>query len=138
MLRKESVSDALFEVLTRLMNIPGLGNHRLVGGTALALQLGHRISVDIDLFSGHEAEDQITEEWIHSEFGGEAKRIHYLSSPLGRGISWLIAGIKVDVLNWRKNFGYPAVETSMDSPCKPGGNCSYEIGNHQQCTGIYP
>ena len=26
-------------------------NFRLVGGTALSLQLGHRISVDIDLFS---------------------------------------------------------------------------------------
>ena len=29
-------------------------NFRLVGGTALSLQLGHRISVDIDLFTGAE------------------------------------------------------------------------------------
>jgi hypothetical protein len=31
-----------------------LENFRLAGGTALSLQLGHRKSIDIDLFSEHE------------------------------------------------------------------------------------
>ena len=30
-----------------------LEHFRLVGGTALALQLGHRISIDLDLFADH-------------------------------------------------------------------------------------
>lgn len=30
-----------------------LNDFTLVGGTALALQIGHRISVDIDLFTDH-------------------------------------------------------------------------------------
>ena len=51
MLRKEAVSTALSHLLNRLMAIEILGYHRLVGGTALALQIGHWISVDIDLFS---------------------------------------------------------------------------------------
>jgi hypothetical protein len=38
-------------VLTQLMLIPELSSFRLVGGTALSLLLGHRESVDIDLFS---------------------------------------------------------------------------------------
>ena len=32
------------------MLVPEFGNLRLVGGTSLALQIGHRNSVDIDLF----------------------------------------------------------------------------------------
>ncbi|MFN0033504.1 MAG: nucleotidyl transferase AbiEii/AbiGii toxin family protein [Saprospiraceae bacterium] len=31
--------------------MPALDQFYLVGGTALALQLGHRVSVDLDLFS---------------------------------------------------------------------------------------
>lgn len=34
-----------------LMSAPEFNSFRLVGGTSLSLQLGHRISVDIDLFS---------------------------------------------------------------------------------------
>ena len=51
MLRKETISTELLEVLKSLMEMPILKNHRLVGGTSLALQIGHRISIDIDLFS---------------------------------------------------------------------------------------
>ena len=46
-----SVSSNLFEMLTQLMRIEEFNPFRLVGGTALGLQLGHRISVDIDLFT---------------------------------------------------------------------------------------
>jgi len=47
----ETVSQHLFDTLTKVILCEALQNHRLVGGTALSLQLGHRISVDIDLFS---------------------------------------------------------------------------------------
>lgn len=33
------------------MDVPELENFRLVGGTALSLQIGHRLSIDIDLFT---------------------------------------------------------------------------------------
>jgi hypothetical protein len=110
MLRKETVSDALLGVLNLLMAIPDLENHRLVGGTALALQLGHRISVDIDLFSSHKSDYQIIEEVVYAEFKSDAQLVRYISSPLGKGISWLINGIKVDVIDWNKDFGYPVLE----------------------------
>ena len=51
MLKKETVSPSLLEVLEVLMAMNTIKDHRLVGGTALSLQIGHRISVDIDLFS---------------------------------------------------------------------------------------
>ncbi|MBF0648632.1 nucleotidyl transferase AbiEii/AbiGii toxin family protein [Dysgonomonas sp. GY75] len=53
-LHKETVSDTLWCVLSRLMDIEALYPFRLVGGTALSLQLGHRMSVDIDLFTDAE------------------------------------------------------------------------------------
>jgi len=46
-----TVSTNLLETLTQLMRMEELNPFRLVGGTALSLQLGHRISVDIDLFT---------------------------------------------------------------------------------------
>lgn len=50
-LHRETVSDLLWNVLCQLMDIELLSSFRLVGGTSLSLQLGHRMSVDIDLFT---------------------------------------------------------------------------------------
>lgn len=46
-----TVSTVLQDVLEFLMDRPELERFRLVGGTSLSLQLGHRISTDIDLFT---------------------------------------------------------------------------------------
>ncbi|NOS90679.1 MAG: nucleotidyl transferase AbiEii/AbiGii toxin family protein [Cyclobacteriaceae bacterium] len=51
MLHKETVTDQLIQTARLLCSIPELASFRIVGGTAVALQLGHRISVDIDFFS---------------------------------------------------------------------------------------
>lgn len=46
-----TATPLLKSCLTRLMKAKPFGAFRLVGGTALSLQLGHRLSEDIDLFS---------------------------------------------------------------------------------------
>ncbi len=46
-----TTSPLLINTLNQLMSEPLFNPFRLVGGTALSLQLGHRISVDIDLFT---------------------------------------------------------------------------------------
>ncbi|MGC4128390.1 MAG: nucleotidyl transferase AbiEii/AbiGii toxin family protein [Bergeyella sp.] len=51
MLYYNTINDLLKNSLEILMNSKPFDNFRLVGGTALSLQIGHRISVDIDLFS---------------------------------------------------------------------------------------
>jgi hypothetical protein len=51
MLYYNTVNDLLKNSLITLMTIPLFQNFRLVGGTALSLQIGHRESIDIDLFS---------------------------------------------------------------------------------------
>jgi len=46
----EAIEPDTLELLKQLQSDPGLVGIRLVGGTSLALQLGHRKSVDLDLF----------------------------------------------------------------------------------------
>jgi hypothetical protein len=50
-IHRQTVSELLWESLLRLMNLEELQEFRLVGGTSLSLLMGHRISVDIDLFT---------------------------------------------------------------------------------------
>jgi Nucleotidyl transferase AbiEii toxin, Type IV TA system len=50
------IAAETFDLIQRLQNIPELKEYYLVGGTALALQLGHRNSIDIDLFTRNEFE----------------------------------------------------------------------------------
>lgn len=50
-LYRNTVSDLLWVTLKKLMLIEEFNSFRLVGGTSLSLQLGHRESVDIGLFT---------------------------------------------------------------------------------------
>src|SRR6218665_3254860 len=51
MLQEQAVSPHLLASLRNLMSASALNEFRLVGGTALTLYLGHRISDDVDLFT---------------------------------------------------------------------------------------
>jgi hypothetical protein len=46
-----TVNELLKSSLLKLMASKEFSQFRLVGGTALSLQIGHRESIDIDLFS---------------------------------------------------------------------------------------
>ena len=49
-----TVNPSLLSVLTDVMSEDLFDDFILVGGTALSLRLGHRISVDIDMFTAVE------------------------------------------------------------------------------------
>lgn len=51
MLHYNTINDLLKKNLQIVMTAKEFKSFRLVGGTSLSLQLGHRISIDIDLFS---------------------------------------------------------------------------------------
>ena len=59
MLHYRTIDTKTLELLKKLQKIHEFSNLRLVGGTALALQIGHRKSIDLDLFGIVEA-DTIT------------------------------------------------------------------------------
>lgn len=69
MLQTQTITPATLQLLTRLMQDPELYSFRLVGGTALALQLGHRISVDLDLFTDTAFDEQQLREYLERNYG---------------------------------------------------------------------
>ena len=50
MLSYKTIEPHTLELLKKLTQEPFLAKTRLVGGTALALQYGHRMSIDLDFF----------------------------------------------------------------------------------------
>lgn len=54
MLHTETIEPDTLELLKALLSEPILSSFNLVGGTALALRLGHRKSIDLDLFTQDE------------------------------------------------------------------------------------
>ena len=51
MLHTKTVSGDTLGLLKGLMALPELSSFALVGGTNLSLRFGHRLSVDLDLFT---------------------------------------------------------------------------------------
>ena len=51
MLQYQTVEQSTLGLLKNILQQPVFKNHRLVGGTSLALQYGHRLSIDLDFFT---------------------------------------------------------------------------------------
>jgi hypothetical protein len=68
MLRIETVEPHTFSVLNQLMQMPELQEFALVGGTALSLLYGHRMSVYLDLFSSKPFENLAIIEALKNKF----------------------------------------------------------------------
>lgn len=62
MLSYKTVEPHTLELLKRIMAEPLFADMRLVGGTALALQYGHRQSVDLDVFGSMPQDAEVMEE----------------------------------------------------------------------------
>ena len=69
MLRTETVERTTFELLKTLMQDEILKQFNLVGGTALALYMGHRKSIDLDLFSHQTFDATILANHLNSAYG---------------------------------------------------------------------
>jgi Nucleotidyl transferase AbiEii toxin, Type IV TA system len=100
-----TISEKMKEVLLQLMHIPELSNFRLVGGTSLSLQLGHRKSVDIDLFTDRNADFNAISEAIKSNFK-DILLIHNLAN----GQTWSLDSVKVDIYDWKVPFLHSPLE----------------------------
>lgn len=68
MLRKESVNPSTFDLLQHLMAHPLLKNFALGGGTSIALRIGHRQSIDLDLFSLNDFDAELLLKNLEKEF----------------------------------------------------------------------
>ena len=105
MLHLETVATPTLELLKELQNLKSLRETRLVGGTALSLQYGHRISVDLDLFAYNLDSDFIT---IISEIKNKGFKIDIRKQSSNIMIS-MIENIKVDIVN----YPYPWIDNKL-------------------------
>jgi hypothetical protein len=75
-LHYNTVTPLLKSILEKLMEAKEFNQFRLVGGTALSLYCGHRMSVDIDLFTEAEygtidfdgIEDYLVKQFTYVDF----------------------------------------------------------------------
>jgi hypothetical protein len=102
MLQKQAVSKKLLDLVEQLQQIPALDEFVLVGGTALTLQMGHRISEDIDLFTPHDMDQEFILETLKQEFG----KSFVVSALSHNTINCTVSNIKIDFLR----HGYPYVD----------------------------
>ena len=102
MLHKETIDAATLELLKRLMSDERLQGFALVGGTSLALQMGHRISVDLDLFTEKEFEADELREYLEQHYHLQTD---YLAFATVKGE---VGGVQVDCIAhaypWLKPF----------------------------------
>jgi len=94
MLHTQAVSPRLLGVLNQLMASEVFTNFRLVGGTALALQEGHRDSVDIDLFGDQELDEMELSTAL--QFIGKTTKI----SSSKRIFTYVVDTIKLDIVQY--------------------------------------
>jgi len=100
MLRKETISAGTLELLKDLMQDENLSDFFLVGGTALSLQIGHRISIDIDLFSLNPFDENKMLAYLES---ARNMQLDYLDKHTIKG---QIAQTKIDLIT----HSYPLVK----------------------------
>ncbi|KFF16559.1 nucleotidyl transferase AbiEii/AbiGii toxin family protein [Flavobacterium hydatis] len=103
MLYKETVSAEMWELLQKLMKDEMLKDFYLVGGTSLSLQIGHRLSIDIDLFT--------TKDFDVLSMLGHLKKSHSSLKVENLDTNTLmikIGSIKVDILAHKYAWQSPA------------------------------
>ncbi|MBP3253030.1 MAG: nucleotidyl transferase AbiEii/AbiGii toxin family protein [Bacteroidales bacterium] len=69
MLYLSTVNNTTLELIKQLMSEELLKDFVLVGGTSLALQIGHRKSVDIDLFTENSFDTQTLKRHLQKKYG---------------------------------------------------------------------
>lgn len=104
MLSYQTVESHTLELLRKLSKEAFLSEARLVGGTALALQYGHRNSVDLDFFGKIEIDDEILKERL-ADMGS----LSVIKESSNIKI-YLINDIKVDFVNYKYVWIDSAIE----------------------------
>jgi hypothetical protein len=103
MLQYSAIEPRTLEVLKKLMSLSELSGFYLAGGTALALYYGHRLSIDLDLFSTVDFNSEtliLTLEKVFPDFT--------YSAPGIIGVFGFIGNIKIDLVRYHR---YQLIDT---------------------------
>lgn len=92
MLYTKTVKDETLELLKNIMSDATFRDFCLAGGTALALIMGHRISVDLDLFTSVGFDSSKLEKYLQANYGFKGS---YMEEYTLKGE---VDGVKLDFL----------------------------------------
>ncbi len=98
MLQAKTVEPDTLVLIKKLQSKPYMQNFLLVGGTALALQLGHRTSTDIDLFYHQKFDTSLLRSEIENDFDCEVKTVYRFALFI------YVEKIKTDIVFQRSNM----------------------------------
>lgn len=98
-LHYNTVAPALLEIIHKIFRLPALDDFRLGGGTALALQTGHRISADADFICDKNFDSRSLIPVIYNEFGNVTD-----VNTGTHGLRLKINNLKIDFLTWNIPF----------------------------------
>lgn len=104
MLQTRTVEPGTLGLLKTRMSKPYLNQFFLVGGTSLALQMGHRFSVDLDLFTVLDFDQEDLLAALKADFEITVE----VTSP--SIFITRIEGVKVDFVRFRYKLLFPALE----------------------------
>lgn len=101
MLQTQTVEAGTLDLIKTLLNDAEFSAFNLVGGTALSLQIGHRKSIDIDLFTTRDFDAQDLASHLSLSYRTEEIR------TLKNGIFCFIGNVKVDLIAHQYPILYP-------------------------------
>lgn len=111
MLQTQTVTPLLLNILQKIMNEPLFQPFRLAGGTALSLQIGHRKSIDIDLFTD-ELYGTIDFGAIDHYFENNFNICeHNKSDTIGFGKCYFIGNQNTDLIKFDVFYSDPFIES---------------------------
>ena len=105
MLQKKAIRSNTLELIRSLQSDATFKDFYLVGGTALALQIGHRESIDIDLFTTKDFDVNSTLEYLEQEYA------FFLQLSAKNTLKGIIDNIFVDIISHK----YPIINKHVES-----------------------
>ena len=104
MLQTSTVKESTLGLLRQLQAEPLLVTTRLVGGTALSLQIGHRESEDLDLFSVEPLQGLLVQQLLVEKYG-------FMPTVIAENtLIGFVQGVKIDVIYHPFPWLEPAIE----------------------------
>ncbi len=107
-LHLNTISKDMSSILDQLMATDSFSEYVLVGGTALSLQLGHRKSIDLDLFTTKKYEPHSIKKKIQSLYP-DASTIYERPNSIGFNIE----NVKVEFVQWKEGFELDYIKSNQ-------------------------
>ena len=103
-----TISEDMSSILDQLMKENIFNAYVLVGGTALSLQLGHRKSIDLDLFTTKNYDPNSIKKKIQELYPDSSTIYERINS-----VGFNVENIKVEFVQWKEGFELDYIKSNQ-------------------------